>query len=82
MGTTTPQGNVRVSTIHSAKGFDAGHVLLLGAHELEQRDEEDGRRLLYIAMTRASEELCVCYHGDSKLINELETAIVTMDTTG
>ena len=82
VGTTTPQGNIRVSTIHSAKGFDAGHVLLLGGHELEQRDEEDGRRLLYIAMTRASEELCVCYHRDSKLMNELEAALAAMGTTG
>jgi superfamily I DNA/RNA helicase len=70
-----PPGAVRLSTIHSAKGLDAGHVLLIGGHELEQRDGEEGRRLLYIAMTRAREELCVCYHGDSRLMTELEASI-------
>jgi len=35
-------GTVRLSTIHSAKGLDASHVLLLGAHELEWRSDEAG----------------------------------------
>ena len=55
-------GAVRLSTIHSAKGLDAAHVLLFGTHELEGRGDEEARRLLYIGMTRAREELCVSYH--------------------
>ena len=31
----------------------------------------EARRLLYIAMTRAREELCVSYYGDSPLMEEL-----------
>jgi superfamily I DNA/RNA helicase len=70
-----PTGAVRLSTIHSAKGLDAGHVLLLGGHQLEQRGDEEGRRLLYIAMTRAKNELCVSYQGESQLIAEIEATM-------
>jgi len=38
-------GTVRLSIIHSAKGLDAAHVLLFGAHELEGRDDEEARVL-------------------------------------
>ncbi len=65
-------GAVRLSTIHSAKGLDAAYVLLFATHELEGRDGEEARRLLYIGMTRAREELCVTYHGESRLMEELE----------
>ncbi|MGH7304215.1 MAG: 3'-5' exonuclease [Candidatus Rokuibacteriota bacterium] len=65
-------GAVRLSTIHSAKGLDAACVLLFAAHELAGREDEEARRLLYIAMTRAREELCVSYHGESRLMEELE----------
>jgi hypothetical protein len=67
-------GAVRLSTIHSAKGLDAGHVLLFGGHELEGRGDEVARRLLYIGMTRAREELCVSYHGKSRLMDEVASA--------
>jgi superfamily I DNA/RNA helicase len=65
-------GAVRLSTIHSAKGLDAACVLLFGAHELEVHGDEEARRLLYIGMTRAREELCVSYHAESGLMQELQ----------
>jgi superfamily I DNA/RNA helicase len=80
-------GAVRLSTIHSAKGLDAASVLLFarnpinhvmafsddqGTQELETRGDEEARRLLYIGMTRAREELCVSYHAESGLMEELE----------
>ncbi len=65
-------GAVRLSTIHSAKGLDAACVLLFATHELGGREDEEARRLLYIGMTRAREELCVSYHGESRLMEELE----------
>jgi superfamily I DNA/RNA helicase len=64
-------GTVRLSTIHSAKGLDAAHVLLFAGHDLDGRGDDEARRLLYIAMTRAREELCVSYYADSPLIEEL-----------
>jgi len=65
-------GVVRLSTIHSAKGLDAEAVLILWAHELEKRDEAEGRRLLYVAMTRARSELYISYSEDSALVAQLE----------
>ncbi len=57
---------------HSAKGLDVACVLLFATHELEGRENKEARRLLYIAMTRAREELCVSYHGESRLMGELQ----------
>ena len=78
---TASRASVRLSTIHGAKGLDAAHVLLVGAHELEQRDDDERRRLLYIAMTRAREELCICYHAKSRLMAELEAVIAGLRST-
>ena len=72
LGGMAQPGTVRLSTIHGAKGLDAEHVLLLGAHQLDRRDEKQARRLLYIAMTRARSELAVLYTAESALMVELE----------
>ena len=72
LGADARRDGVRVSTIHGAKGLDADHVIVLDGHMLDTRDEAEGRRLLYIAMTRARTELCVTYHRDSALIAALE----------
>jgi superfamily I DNA and RNA helicase len=69
-------GTVGVSTIHSSKGLDAGHVLILNAHELDSLDtEEEARRLLYIAMTRARDELCVSSARPSWIVDEVARAV-------
>lgn len=72
LGRRGQPGAVRLSTIHSSKGLDAECVLLLGAHRLDQYDEAEARRLLYIAMTRARSELCVAYHAPSPLLKALK----------
>jgi superfamily I DNA/RNA helicase len=69
-------GTVGVSTIHSSKGLDAGHVLILSAHELDGlRTREEARRLLYIAMTRARDELCTSSARASWIMDELDRAL-------
>jgi ATP-dependent exoDNAse (exonuclease V) beta subunit len=51
-------GTVGVSTIHSSKGLDARHVLILNTHELDGlKTRDEARRLLYIGMTRAGRAL-------------------------
>ena len=65
---------VRVSTIHSSKGLDADSVLLLDVHLLQAREDAEARRLLYIAMTRARQELCISCFRDFPLMAELERA--------
>lgn len=65
-----PQRGVRLGTIHSAKGLEWPHVVVLGLEEdvlpvrrrkEEERDEEERvaeeRRLLYVALTRAKDHL-------------------------
>jgi DNA helicase-2/ATP-dependent DNA helicase PcrA len=61
---------LRLSTIHQAKGleFDVVFIIMLceglfpSARSLETRDgEEEERRLMYVAITRARDELYLCY---------------------
>jgi len=73
-------GSVGVSTIHSSKGLDAGHVLILNAHELDSlKTREEARRLLYIAMTRARDELCISSARPSWIMDELTRAVQGAD---
>jgi len=69
-------GTIGVSTIHSSKGLDARHVLILNAHELDGlRTREEARRLLYIGMTRARDELCISSACASWVMDELARAL-------
>ncbi|MDD1606924.1 MAG: RecQ family ATP-dependent DNA helicase, partial [Methylococcaceae bacterium] len=54
---------VFLSTMHSAKGMEFAHVIILdGDWSKDEREEQ--RRLLYVAMTRAKETLCLL-HGEN-----------------
>ena len=80
---------VRVGTMHRAKGLEFRAVAVVhatdgllplraavhGASDEHQRDEAIrlDRRLLYVAMTRARDELLVSWHGTpSRFLNDLE----------
>jgi len=62
-------GQLVLSTIHSAKGLEWHTVFVLSVLEgrlpsiyaLEAGDLEEERRLLYVACTRAEENLYLCY---------------------
>lgn len=56
---------VLLSTIHSVKGMEFGHVVILDGGWTGQ-DREEQRRLLYVAMTRAKETLCLMQRGDCR----------------
>ena len=61
------QGGVALMTVHAAKGLEFNTVFVSGMEEglfphagmgeNEERDEEEERRLFYVAMTRAKERL-------------------------
>jgi DNA helicase-2/ATP-dependent DNA helicase PcrA len=59
--------DLTLSTIHSAKGLEWGKVYLLslvegrfpGPYVSGRDNEEEERRLLYVALTRAKDELCL-----------------------
>ncbi|WP_269537751.1 ATP-dependent helicase [Cerasicoccus fimbriatus] len=60
---------VRLSTIHQAKGLEFPYVFVLGCADellplkraIEEGDVEEERRLFYVAVTRAQDELYLCY---------------------
>lgn len=60
---------LRLTTIHQAKGLEYGIVFLIGLAEgmfpmrraVEANDVEEERRLFYVAVTRARDELYLCY---------------------
>lgn len=64
---------VTLSTIHSAKGLEWKHVFLCGY--LDDKPETDlvlNRRLVYVGMTRASDELVLTASGNHPSIADLE----------
>jgi DNA helicase-2/ATP-dependent DNA helicase PcrA len=60
---------VILSTVHQAKGLEWNTVFLIGLNDgrfpssrsLNTEHEEEERRLFYVAVTRAKEELYLCY---------------------
>jgi DNA helicase-2/ATP-dependent DNA helicase PcrA len=72
------QDSLLITSIHRAKGLEWPLVILPGLEEgivpfrqdkkeQEGRDIEDERRLFYVGMTRAQEELCLTCPQDSRL---------------
>ena len=85
-GKNYTSGAVTLMTLHGSKGLEFPAVFIYGAREgnipLENEkrptDEEEERRLLYVGMTRAKEELILtCSGEESRFLAGLpETALV------
>ncbi len=77
--TDLPGGKVVLSTVHQAKGLEWEAVFIIGmndgrfpsAKSLRSDDEEEERRLFYVGVTRAREDLYVCYPISSEDWNAL-----------
>lgn len=60
---------VILSTVHQAKGLEWNTVFIIGLNDgrfpsvrsLKTEYEEEERRLFYVAVTRAKDDLCLCY---------------------
>ena len=83
---------VTLMTVHSAKGLEFSHVFIIGMEEgifphnmsLMENDIEEERRLCYVAITRAKEELTILnakrrllygsdnFNPPSRFINEID----------
>ncbi|HEY9788653.1 MAG TPA: 3'-5' exonuclease, partial [Candidatus Obscuribacterales bacterium] len=64
---------VVLSTVHSAKGLEFKGVVLCGL-PAEGNDAEANRKLAYVGMTRATDELLVVCRPDYPFLEELHAA--------
>ncbi len=75
-----PQGQVRLMTVHAAKGLEFSHVFVVGMEEggfphrnaLEENRLEEERRLMYVAMTRARHRLTLSYAKSQRRFGQVE----------
>ncbi len=77
---------IKLMTIHLAKGLEFNHVFLIGTsdgllpHEksLSKSDDlEEERRLMYVAMTRAKQNLNLSFYGlPSRFLGELPPELI------
>jgi len=68
---------VRLMTLHAAKGLEFPTVFITGCEEdtlphKESVNIEEERRLLYVGMTRARQQLCLSYSKTSSQFRELK----------
>lgn len=69
---------VKISTALSAKGLDAPKVIILNAESFGNSDEVyDPTKLMYVAMTRAREELTILHTGQDGIVPELQKCALT-----
>jgi hypothetical protein len=66
--------SVKISTAVSAKGLDAPKVIVLNAESfgVDPEGEYDDTKLMYVALTRAREELIVLHTGQGGIVPELQ----------
>lgn len=69
--------SVKLLTMHAAKGLEFPHVFLMRLDLLpaQAAAEEDEWRLLYVAMTRATEQLTLSCAGDSPAVSRVQQAL-------
>jgi superfamily I DNA/RNA helicase len=70
--------SVKLPTMHSTKGLEFPHVFVAGLQALPMKGEpiEDAARLLYVAMTRATNELVLAAHGQSPFVERVRASLV------
>lgn len=68
---------VKLVTMHSSKGLEFPLVLIPGLGQLPAPDEDEAAaaRLLYVAMTRATERLVLVHHNDSVFSARIRASI-------
>ena len=80
-GADTVAGAVRLTTLHGSKGLEFPVVFLCGLTQKilpfvsgNETNEEEERRLFYVGMTRAVEELILTAYGEpSPFLDELSS---------
>lgn len=82
----SPSPKVKLMTIHLAKGLEFNQVFIIGTNEgllpherslLRHDDLEEERRLMYVAMTRAKQNLHISFYGlPSRFLGELPPELI------
>ncbi len=71
---------VRVSTIHGLKGLEFSRIVIGGinqvhAHDVPEEEQTDAaKRIIYVGMTRAMDELVITYSGAGEIGNAVRAA--------
>ena len=75
--TTLTCGGAKLVTMHSSKGLEFPFVLIPGIGQLPTRNDDEvaAARLLYVAMTRATERLLLAHHGESVFSARIRASI-------
>jgi superfamily I DNA/RNA helicase len=70
-------GKVRLMTMHASKGLEFNSVVIpdLGCMPCNKATPEEEAKLLYVAMTRATEQLLISYHRESVFTRQCETLV-------
>ena len=76
-GFDSAHDSVKIVTMHSSKGLEFPLVCIPSVGSISKREEEetDEDQLLYVAMTRATQELVMTYHQPGELVDRLQSAI-------
>lgn len=63
--------------MHSSKGLEFPFVVIpdLGAMPRPNENEDEEARLLYVAMTRATEQLLLLHHAESEFTRRVRASI-------
>ncbi|EPQ6304408.1 3'-5' exonuclease, partial [Acinetobacter baumannii] len=73
--------NIKILNFESSKGLEFDHVFLIGLENMPRitaklvRDEDTERKLTYVAMTRAKENLYMISHKDTGYFSEIAEII-------
>lgn len=79
----TIRDKVRVSTIHGLKGLEFSRIIIGGvnqayAHDVPEEEQTEAvKRLVYVGMTRAMDELVITYSGNGEIGQALRNAATT-----
>ncbi len=71
------RATVKLLTLHSAKGLEFPWVVVAGLQAMPHKGEplDEALRLLYVAMTRATQQLLLSAHGDSAVVQRVQQAL-------
>ncbi|MER1976503.1 RecQ family ATP-dependent DNA helicase [Pseudocitrobacter faecalis] len=75
-----PKNGLYLGTVHSAKGLEFRHVVLLdGGWNTDEEELEAERRLYYVGMTRAEQTLTLCEFTGGHSLSRCLTVNITHD---